>query len=191
SGTAISPTLMVTVGGPWALNYFLAKYNVYEETKLVRFCPKHYLDKRAKRFSYSRDEEHFFPSVSVDLNNIVKAGGIVALGSHSMIHGLGSHWEMWALAMGGMKPMQVLRAATISAATVIGRATDLGSLEVGKMADLIILEKNPLEDIHNTNTVKYVMRNGELYEAETLDQIWPNKKQFSPMGFWEYQKIPK
>ncbi len=190
SGTAISPTLMVTVGGPWGLNYFLNKYDIYEETKLVRFSPKHYLDARAKRFSYYRDEEHFFPSVATDLNNIVKAGGLVSLGSHSMLHGLGSHWEMWALSMGGMEPMEVIRASTISSAIVIGRATDLGSLEVGKMADLIVLDKNPLDDIHNTNTVKYVMRNGELFEAETLDQIWPDKKSLSPMGFWEYQNVP-
>jgi len=185
SGTAITPTLMVTVGGPWAENYFLAKYDIYKERKLTRFVPKHMLDSKAKRFSYFRDEEHLFPRVAADMNNIVKAGGIVGVGSHGEIQGLGYHWEMWALASGGMEPMEVLRAATANGATIIGRATDLGSLEVGKMADLLILDKNPLDDIHNTNTVRYVMRNGELFESDTLNQIWPNKKPLPPLSFWK------
>ncbi len=185
SKTAIVPTLQVTIGGPWGMNYFLAKYDLYDEPRLTRFTPKHVLDATAKRFTYFRDEEHVFPRIAADMSNIVKAGGIVGVGSHGMVHGLGSHWEMWALASGGMEPMEVLRAATANAAVIIGRATDLGSLEVGKMADILILDEDPLKDIHNTTSIRYVMRNGELFEAATLDQVWPVEKKFPPLSFWD------
>src|SRR3989454_10601199 len=105
-----------------------------------------------------------------------------SIGSHGELQGLGYHWEMWALASGGAKPMEVLRAATLHGAEMIGLAQDIGSLEPGKLADLVILDKNPLADIHNTNTVRYVMKNGELFEGDTLNQIWPEQKSLPPIG---------
>ncbi len=92
------------------------------------------------------------------------------------MQGIGYHWEMWALASGGWKPLEVLRAATLHGAEAIGYAQDLGSLETGKLADLVVLSKDPLEDIHNTNSIRYVMKNGELFEGDTLDRIWPDRR---------------
>ncbi len=87
------------------------------------------------------------------------------------MQGISAHWDMWAMQSGGMTNFEVLRAATLHGAEAIGYAQDLGSIEVGKLADLIVLVENPLEDIRNTNTIKYVMKNGELFEGDTLNQI--------------------
>src|SRR5207237_1386249 len=93
------------------------------------------------------------------------------------------HWEMWAIASGGLPNHEVLKIATINGARAIGMEKDLGSLEQGKLADLVVLDKSPLENIRNTNTVRYVMKNGDLYEGDTLDQIWPRQKKL-PRQYW-------
>ncbi len=89
---------------------------------------------------------------------------------------------------GGMTNFEVLRAATLHGAEAIGYAQDLGSIEVEKLADLIVLVENPLEDIRNTNTIKYVMKNGELFEGDTLNQIWPKQKTPPRMWWWDVQQ---
>ncbi len=86
--------------------------------------------------------------------------------------------------MGGMPPREILKAATIAGARIIGFDQDLGSIEVGKLADLAVLDRNPLENIRNTNSVRYVMKNGELYEAETLTQVWPVRKGLPRLWWW-------
>ena len=107
----------------------------------------------------------------------------MGIGSHGQLQGLGMHWEMWMMATGGMTNMQVLQAATMSGAWAIGMEKDLGSLEAGKMADLLVLDANPLDDIHNTNTIRYVMKNGRLYEGDTLDEIYPRQRKL-PALLW-------
>jgi imidazolonepropionase-like amidohydrolase len=92
---------------------------------------------------------------------------------------------MWALAMGGMTPREVLQAATIDGARIIGFDQDLGTIEAGKLADLVVLDRNPLENIRNTNTVRWVMKNGELYEGDTLTQVWPVQKPLPKFWWWE------
>ena len=116
---------------------------------------------------------------------IVRAGGHVGIGAHGQIQGIGYHWEMWMLASGGLKPMEVLRAATMGGAEALALAQDLGSLEAGKLADLVVLAKNPLDDIRNTNSVRYVMKNGELFEGDTLNQVWPQQKPLPPLWWWK------
>lgn len=98
------------------------------------------------------------------------------MGSHGEDQGIGAHWEIWALQMGGLTNMEALQTATITAAEGLGVQKDLGSIEVGKIADLIVLDKNPLEDIHNTTSIKYVMRAGVLYDSKNLDEVGSDKK---------------
>ena len=107
---------------------------------------------------------------------ISRKGGRVAMGSHGNNEGIGVHNELWALQMGGLTNMQALRVATLTGAEAIGIQKDVGSIEVGKIADLVILNKNPLDDIHNSREIKYVMKDGVLYDGDTLNELWPNHK---------------
>jgi len=114
---------------------------------------------------------------------VVEAGGRVGLGGHGQLQGLGVHWELWTIAKGGMKPMDALRVGTIYGAESIGLAQDLGSVEAGKLADILVLDGNPLDDIANTNTIRYVMKNGRMYEGDSLNEIWPRQRAM-PKQWW-------
>ena len=114
-------------------------------------------------------------------------GGQVALSSHGEQQGVGAHWELWMLAMGGMKPQEVLRTATMSGAIALGLDKEIGSIEAGKLADLVVLDKNPLENIRNSDSIRYVIKSGNVYEGETLNEVWPVKKDF-PAFYWTTDK---
>src|SRR5581483_5848645 len=103
--------------------------------------------------------QYQFPEHARDAAKIVAAGGIVGLGSDIRIFGLGSHWELWALATGGLTPMELIRIGTINGATAIGVQKELGSLERGKIADLLVLDRSPLVDIRNSTSIRYVVKN--------------------------------
>ena len=104
--------------------------------------------------------------ISRGAKQIADAGGSVQLGAHGQLQGLGAHWELWMLQQGGMTPMESLRAATIGGARYLGLDGDIGSLEKGKLADLIVLDRNPLENIRNTESIGMVMLNGRLYDGQ-------------------------
>lgn len=188
SGIAYTPTLLVAFGGPLPVFRFFAEQNPFENEKLKYFFPNDVLyQKTANRLLYFRKEDYHVKSVSAGANDILLKGGLVTLGGHGELQGIQNHWEMWLLASGGMSNHNVLKVATINSAKAIGLDQDLGSLEKGKLADLVILSKDPLDNIKNTTAIEFVMKNGVLYNGSTLNQIWPTKIP-ATKPWWQYSK---
>jgi Tol biopolymer transport system component len=174
SKTYLTPTLQVAYGvdqpdGQHPREYFNSLFWKNPDDKLKRFANANLLTQIIKSDSISPD---FILPARIDAA-IFHSGGHIVMGSHGNDKGVGPHNEIWALQMGGMTNMEALKVATIKGAKALGVQKDLGSLEVGKIADLIILNSNPLDDIHNTRDIKYVMKDGILYDGDTLDQLWP------------------
>ena len=184
SGTTYTPTLLVQYGGPWAENWWYEHVDILADKKLTHFTPFSELERRGlRRPQWFRDSEYSYTLFAEQAKKVVEAGGRVGLGGHGQLQGLGVHWEMWSIASGGMKPMDVLRVATIFGAEAIGLQASLGSIEVGKLADLLVLDGNPLDDIRNTNTIQFVMKNGRVYEGSTLNEVWPRARPL-PKQWW-------
>lgn len=175
SGVGYTTTLMIGNGGPQGQEYFIRKTEPYDDPKLRRFAPGFIVDMKMRKTAYRPIEDYLFPSVAASAADVQRRGGLVGIGSHGEVPGLGFHWEMQAHAMGGMTAAEILLAATIGSARVIGREHDLGSLETGKIADLIILNSDPRVKIENTLSINSVMLAGVLRDGETMDEIWPNK----------------
>lgn len=171
-----TPTLIVAYGGQWGENYWYDRTNVWENERLMAFTPRSIIDSRSRRRTTSEYADYNHIDVSKATKQIADAGTKINLGAHGQIQGLGAHWELWMLAQGGMTPLQAIKAATINGAAYLGMDKEIGSLEVGKLADLIVMEANPLEDIRNSEKIKYVMINGRLYDSMTMNELISREK---------------
>lgn len=164
-GTASSPTLLVAYGGMSGEGWFYQHMNPIYDERLLRHYPRRRLDARAWRLDLmAQDPDWNFESVARDTAALMRAGTLTTLGAHGQLQGLGVHWELWALAgPGAMTPLEALRAATLDGAAYLGMDHDLGSVEAGKLADFVILDANPLEDIHNSVKIWTTVKNGVQY----------------------------
>jgi hypothetical protein len=178
STMAYTPTILVTYGGPWAENYYYATENVLGDLKLQAFTPFEEIHQKATRRNagWFHSEVHTMALLSDFVGQVVRNGGRAGVGSHGQLQGLGYHWELWSIQAGDVSEHEALRVATILGATSLGLAGDLGSIEEGKLADLVILRDNPLDDIRNSNSIEYVMLNGRLHQGDTLDEVWPRQR---------------
>ena len=163
---AYTPTLTVAFGGNWGENYWYQESKVWEDPRLGQFVPRRILDARARRPVHVEPEELNHISVAREARRLNDLGVLANIGAHGQREGLGSHWDIWSYAQGGMTPHQALRTATMNPARTLGMERDLGSLEVGKLADLVVLDQNPLEDIRNTTAISHIMLNGRLYDDD-------------------------
>ncbi len=188
SGTFYDPTVIVSTG-PRVEYYYWTRTDVRGNPKVKRFTPQNILDSVTLRRPWLHDIEFKHKEFAKDLKNIVEAGGKVGIGSHGEMEGISYHWEIWNVQSGGMSELDALRSATIIGAQAIGFENDLGSISVGKMADLLVLRQDPLEDIQNSTSLHYVMKNGLLYDADTLDMLWPAEKKL-PKLYWEENESP-
>jgi hypothetical protein len=185
SGIYYTPTFIIGYyDGPGSENHYFATTDVYNNSKLRHFIPRDVLESKTSGVEWFRKDKYSYPIGAASAWAISKAGGKVCVGGHGELQGLSFHWQIWSLQAGGMSNLEALRAATLNGAEAIGLAGDLGSIEPGKLADLVVLDKDPLQDIQNTTSVRYVMKNGELFEGETLNEVWPTQKTAGPFWWW-------
>jgi hypothetical protein len=180
---------LITHGAQGAEEYYYPRMPVHDDPKLARFTPHPFLDRQTRRrediwLQWLHDDEWAFPRFAKAAGAVIRAGGKVGVGAHGQRQGLGYHWEMWSLAT-GMSNHDVLRAATVLGARIIGLEQDLGTIEPGKMADLVVLDADPLEDIHNSAAIRYVVKNGVIYAADTLSELLPESRQRDWLQGWQ------
>lgn len=185
SKTGYTPTLIVCYGTQSGENFWYDRTEVWKNQHLLSFTPQSIVDARSRRRTTAEYGDYGHIEVSKYVKQINDGGTKVNLGAHGQLQGLGAHWELWMLAQGGMTPMQAIRCATINGASYLGMDKEIGSLEIGKLADIVVLNENPLDDIRNSDKIKYVMANGRLYDAESMNEIGNREK--PRMRFWWQQ----
>lgn len=189
SKTAYTPTLIVSYGAVSGEYYWYQHANIWEKERLLRFTPRSVIDPRSRNRIMIPEEEyengHIL--VSKSLKKLNDVGVKINMGAHGQIQGIGAHWEIWMMQQGGMTNLEALKTATINPAQSLGLDDWIGSLQVGKLADLIVMNKNPLENIYNTENIQYTMINGRLYDADQMNEEGNHKKTRGKF-FWELGK---
>lgn len=178
SDMAYTPTMGVAYGGISGENYWYDTTNVWEHPRLSKYVPSEFLDPRSMRRPKAPHHHYNHINVAKVAKEMQDLGVEVNAGGHGQREGLAMHWEMWMMAQGGMTPLQAIRTATISPAKSLGLDKDLGSLTVGKLADMIVIDGDITKDIRLSDKVTYTMVNGRLYNAETMNEIgnYDNKR---------------
>ena len=181
SGVAYTPTLIVGYGGLSGEFYWYQESNVWENERLMQFVPRDVIVPRSRRRQMASEDDYNHILIAKGAKQLMDAGALVNMGAHGQMHGIGAHWEIWMMQQGGMTNLEALRTATLNPAVTLGMDRDLGSIEAGKLADLVVLDRNPLENIRHTETVRMIMLNGRLYDHD-LNEIGTRERKRAP--FW-------
>jgi len=188
SGVGYVPTLLISHGAQGAEGFYYSEGPVHDDPKLRLFTPHPFLDHETRRRdklweNWMVNEEYFFPRLAKSAGDVIAAGGQVGVGAHGQRQGKGFHWEMWSLAA-GMSNHEALRAATLLGAKIHGLDRYLGMIDIGKLADLVVLDEDPLENIRNTTSIRYIIKNGVVYTGDTLTEIWPQHRERNWLEGW-------
>lgn len=179
-----TPTLVVTYSGLAADPYWRAHTDVWRHPILSRHAPPRILQANSVRRPIAPEEDYVDDEAAAAAHALAQRGVPVSIGAHGQEEGLAAHWEMWSFVRGGMSPLEALRTATIVPAQALGFARDIGSLEPGKLADLVILDADPTVDIQNSDDIRYVMIGGRLYDPLTMNETITGNRTRDPY-FWE------
>jgi len=166
-----SPTFGVAYGGLSGETYWYDRTEVWQNEKLMTYTPRYFIEPRAIRRSTAPDSHYNHFNVAKTAKQLNDNGVPVLIGAHGQREGLAAHWEMWMMNQGGFTPWQSLRGATIDGAKYLGMDKDLGSIEVGKLADLMIMEGDVLTDLRQSQNVAYTMINGRLFDTKTMNEV--------------------
>ncbi|HUP23293.1 MAG TPA: amidohydrolase family protein [Thermoanaerobaculia bacterium] len=183
-----TPTLVVAFGGIEGERYWYHHTEVWKNERLLRFVPRDQLEARARRRVMAPDEDYNHFRAARVVKDLHDAGVSIQVGAHGQREGLAAHWEMWMFEQGGMTPHQALRAGTIAGARYLGLDQDLGSLEPGKLADIIVLERDPLQNLRDSESVLYTMVGGRLFDASTMAEVYPEMGEAPRFWFTEKER---
>ncbi|MEK8033758.1 amidohydrolase family protein [Ideonella sp. DXS29W] len=178
-----TPTLNVAYGGLDGEHYWYAHTDVWKHPLLAKFVPRTVLESRAVRRPMAPEEDYNVVRVARTAAELQRLGVKVNIGAHGQREGLGAHWEMWMFGLGGMSSLEAIRTATLNPAHYLGLDRDLGSIEPGKLADLVVIRGDVLADIRQSDQISLVMQNGRLYEVPSMNEVWPRAKARKPFFF--------
>jgi Tol biopolymer transport system component len=182
SRAGMTPTLIVQYGGRMGEGWMHQRDKLWEDKKLTQFIlPQHLM--RLRRTTHMWPEDYYARTMASSLRKLYAAGTSLQLGAHGQLLGLDTHWELEILNDGGFSTHQALEIGTINGARHLGLDRSLGSLEPGKLADLVVLRENPLDDIRHTKSIRYVVRNGIVYSGEDASRVFPNPRPAGKMYF--------
>ncbi len=136
-------------------------------SKAISYC-----DMVMRRDALPEMETHRAGRVARQVALAAEAGVKIGVSAHNR-PAYNLHVEMWALNIGGMPEEEVLRATSMTNAEKLGLQNEIGSLEVGKIADFVVLEANPLDSILNTMSLRYTVQFGVIYDSETAEPVDP------------------
>jgi len=167
NGTFVTPSLVragverIPATDPRVVNYFSPALRVYSYPPSAKAPSQDVRD--AQRLMY---EYHLRLVKAME-----RAGVKMLVGTDSSFFGSAVHDELAEMVKAGLTPMEALQTATINAADYFGKRNSMGSVEKGKLADLVLLDANPLESIENVRKVSAILVNGRFLDRKALDQL--------------------
>ena len=181
-----TPTLSVAYGGLSGEYYWYEKDDVWRNARIKNFVPPHVINPRARRRQKAPEEDYNHIKVARITKQLVDLGETVQAGGHGQLSGLCTHWEMWSFVQGGMTPFEALRSGTLHGAQYLGLDGDLGTVEMGKLADLVVFrrDEDPLSDIRASEKIQYVVANGRIYNSRNMVEMGISPRAPAPF-YWE------